>query len=88
MVFIRHILMLSLIGWSLFLPPQIEGQKGDAVAGSAPQPAVEWGSYDTRRACEQDRTNYFTDPVIGARMKAAKCIRMRRPPALSMKDEL
>jgi hypothetical protein len=89
MVFIRHIVMLSLIGWSLFLPPQTEGQPGDAVAGSsAPPSAVEWGSYDTKKACEQDRTKYLNDPVIGVRMKAAVCVKTRDPhPRLKMSYE-
>jgi len=58
MVFLRHVVMLSLIIWSLTLPPQIPGEHGDAVAGSAIQQSFEWGSYDTKKACEQDRTNY------------------------------
>jgi hypothetical protein len=69
MIFLRHILMLSLIGWSLFLPPQIQGQQGDAVGtrSSVSQPSMEWGPYNTKNACEQDGTKYLSDQVIGAR---------------------
>jgi hypothetical protein len=88
MVFLRHIVMLSLIIWSLTLPSQIPGEQGDAVAGSAVQQSFEWGSYDTKKACEQDRTNYFNDPVIGARMKAAKCVKTHKLPHPSADDEL
>jgi hypothetical protein len=89
MVFLRHIVMLSLIGWSLFIPPQIESQHRDAVEGSSiSQPAMEWGPYDTKKACEQDRTKYLSDPVIGARMKDAKCIETRELPRPSAENEL
>jgi hypothetical protein len=71
----------ALADWLVsFSTASSRGSARDAVAGSsAPQAAVEWGSYDTKKACEQDRTNYLTDPVVGARMKAAKCVRMRLP---------
>jgi hypothetical protein len=86
MIFLRQVVLLSLISWSLILPPQIDGQHGDALARSASQPTMEWGSYDSKKACEQDRTNYLTDPVVGARMKAGKCVKIRLPHP-SVKDE-
>jgi hypothetical protein len=87
MIFLRQVALLSLVVWSLTMPPQIPGEHGDAVAGSVQQ-SFEWGSYDTKKACEQDRTNYLNDPVIGARMKAAKCVKTRKLPHPSSKDEL
>jgi hypothetical protein len=80
MVFLRQVVLLSLISWSLILPPQIQGEHGDAVAGStSQQPSFEWGSYDTKKACEQDRTKYLDDRVVGARMKGADCVKTRTP---------
>jgi hypothetical protein len=75
MVFLRQVVLLSLISWSLILPPQIQGEPGDAVAGQTPQErSFEWGSYDTKKACEHDRTKYLDDRIIGARMRAAGCV--------------
>jgi hypothetical protein len=88
MVLLRHVVMLSLISWSLILPPQIKGERGEVVAGSAVQQSFEWGSYDTKRACERDRTDYFSDPGFGTRMKAAACVKTRDPhPRLKMSYE-
>ena len=80
MVFLRQVVLLSLISWSLILPPQVQGEHGDAVAGSrSQQPSFEWGSYDTKKACERDRTDYLSDPGFGMRMKAAVCVKMLDP---------
>jgi hypothetical protein len=80
MVFLRQVVLLSLLSWSLILPRQSQGEHGDAVAGSIFQPSFEWGSYDTKKACEQDRTKYLDDRVVGARMKAAGCVMTRALP--------
>jgi hypothetical protein len=90
MIFLRQVVLLSLIVWSLRLPPQIPGEHGEAIAGSALQQPFEWGSYDTMKACEQDHTNYLNNPVIGARtrMKDAKCVKTHKLPHPSAKDEL
>jgi hypothetical protein len=80
MIFLRQVVLLSLISWSLILPPQIQGEHGDAVAGSTPQGRpFEWGSYDTKKACEEDRTRYLDDRVIGARMRGAGCVMTGKP---------
>jgi hypothetical protein len=90
MVFLRHIVMLSLISWSLILPAQNPGEQGDIIAGATSQqpPSFEWGSYDSKKACEQDRSDYLRDPSVGARMKVAACVKMREPhPRLKMSYE-
>ena len=62
MAFLRQAFLLLLISWSLILPARMAGEDGDAVAASsASQPSMEWGSYDTKKACEQDRTKYLSD---------------------------
>jgi hypothetical protein len=44
------------------------------AANASPVPSVSiWGYYNTREECEQDRLSMLNDPVIGERMKEAKC---------------
>jgi hypothetical protein len=89
MAWLREVVLFSLISWSLMLPPQIDGRRGDALADSSVmRPAVEWGSYDSKKECEQDRAKYSSDPVVGERMQAAKCMKFPSLPKPSAKDEL
>jgi hypothetical protein len=48
------------------------------------------GLYNTREACEQDRRSMLTDPVLGERMKEAKCaqvsIHQKTPLALPTQE--
>jgi hypothetical protein len=66
----RHAAALVLVGWYLMVPATAS-KSGTAEAG--PAPSI-WGSYKTREACEQDRQSLVDDPVVGERMKAAKCL--------------
>jgi hypothetical protein len=67
----RHIAALALVGWYLMLPATTSTPK---AANASPVPSVSiWDYYNTREACEQDRISMLNDPVIGERMKEAKC---------------
>jgi hypothetical protein len=44
------------------------------TANASPVPSFStWGLYNTREACEQDRQSMLSDPVLGVRIKEAKC---------------
>jgi hypothetical protein len=34
-----------------------------------------WGTYSTQQLCIQEQARFADDPVVGARMKAGKCVR-------------
>ncbi len=72
---LRHTAAFALIGWYLMLPAQMPDGRGAAIASPAPAaPASIWDFYNTHHECEQARRQYLDDPVIGQRMKAAKCL--------------
>jgi hypothetical protein len=76
----RNAAALALIGWYLLLPASAP-ESGTANAGPLPTASV-WGLYKTSDACEQERRSLFDDPVVGPRMKAAKCVRASDDPLL------
>ena len=65
-----HAAALALVVWSLTVPATAS-KSGTVEAG--PAPSI-WGSYKTREACELERQSLVDDPVVGERMKAAKCL--------------
>ena len=69
---LRNAAVLAIAGWYLMLPATAP-QSGSANADPYPIASI-WGSYKTREQCELERQNLITDPVVGARMEAAKCL--------------
>ena len=67
----RHVAALALVGWYIMLPATTS-TPGTANASPAPSVSI-WGYYKTREECEQDRHSMLNDPVLGERMKEAKC---------------
>ena len=69
---LHHFPALTILGWYLMLPstPPVSGD-----ANAAPSPTVSiWNTYRTSDECEKDREVYLEDPVIGPRMKIARCV--------------
>ena len=67
----RHVAAFAIVGWYIMLPATTS-TPGSANASPVPSFST-WGLYATREACEQDRQSMLTDPVLGERMKEAKC---------------
>jgi hypothetical protein len=70
MIFLRQIVLLSLISWSLILPSRIRANVATPLRAPY-RSRRSSGDRTTKTGCEKDRTNYINDPIIGARMKAA-----------------
>jgi len=67
----RHVAAFAMVGWYIMLPATISTP---GLANASPvQSFSTWGLYNTREACEQDRQSMLSDPVLGERMKEAKC---------------
>ncbi len=69
---LRHAAALALMGWQLMIPTSAP-QSGAANAESTPVVSI-WGTYTSQQQCVQEQARFADDPVVGARMKAAKCV--------------
>lgn len=81
----RHAAALALVGWALILPMQVPAERGTANADSAPAASSTFGVYKTREKCEAERHLWLSDPVIGTKMAAAKCVEADDRPNLKGK---
>ncbi len=83
----RHIarvaIAIAMVGWYLAVPVRAP-EPGTADADPAAPTSV-WDYYKTNAQCEQMRMQLSGDPVLGARMKAGKCLPSATDPRLKPK---
>jgi len=71
---LHHAALLAM-SWYLLVPTTAP-TSGEANAAPSPTASI-WNTYKSHAACEADRQSLLDDPVIGARMVAAKCLQTR-----------
>jgi hypothetical protein len=78
----RHAAALALVGWALILPMQVPAEHGTANADSAPAATSTFAVYKTAEDCDAERRQLLSDPVVGERMKDARCVEEEVDPRL------
>lgn len=71
----HHAAAFALVGWYLMVPVKAPDESGgSAIASAVPDAASTFAVYQAEEQCETVRRQLLDDPVVGARMSAAKCL--------------
>jgi hypothetical protein len=76
----RHAAALAIVGWYLMLPMQAPDEQGTAIAAPSPVASSTFAVYKSQQDCEAERLQLLDDPVVGERMKSAKCLQTTNVP--------